>query len=82
MSFLDLLPLPYLRMSRSLSPDSPDLHDLMLDFQSSLDHLGEQILALEATQARIGTVSMIHPLNLPLPLLSKARHAPRLHLPI
>src|SRR6266545_5744507 len=59
MSFLDLLPLPYLRMSRSLSPDSPDLHDLMLYFQSSLDHLGEWILALEAMQAHIGTVSMM-----------------------
>ena len=45
-------------MSRSLSPDSPDLHDLILGFQSLLDHLGEWILALEAAQARISTVSM------------------------
>jgi len=31
----------------------------MLGFQSSLDHLGEQILALEAAQARISTISMM-----------------------
>ncbi len=43
-------------MSRS---PSPDLHDLMLGFQSLLDHLGERILALEAAQAHIGTVVMM-----------------------
>jgi len=43
-------------VSRSLSPD---LHDVLLGIQSSLDSLAERILAIEsADQARIGTVSM------------------------
>ncbi len=70
MSFLDLLPPPYLRMSCSLSPNSPDLHDLMLDFQSSLDHLGEQILTLEAAQAHISTISIMPAPPQPLPSAS------------
>ena len=42
----------------SRSP-SPDLHDVLLGIQSSLDSLAERILALEsADRARIGTVSM------------------------
>ena len=56
--FIQAPPLPYLRMSHSLSPSSPDLRDFMLGFQSLLDHLGEWILALEAAQAHIGSVSV------------------------
>ena len=42
----------------SRSP-SPDLHDVLLGIQSSLDSLAERILAIEsADRARIGTVSM------------------------
>jgi len=42
----------------SRSP-SPDLQDVLLDIQSSLDSLAERILAIEsANRARIGTVSM------------------------
>ena len=43
----------------SCSP-SPDLHDVLLGIQSSLDSLAERILAIESADwARIGTVSMM-----------------------
>jgi len=39
---------------------SPDLHDILLGLQSSLDSLAERILAIEsADRARIGTISMM-----------------------
>ena len=42
----------------SRSP-SPDLHNVLLGLQSSLDSLAERILAIESTNwARISTVSM------------------------
>ena len=61
-------------MSRSMSPSAPDLTNLLMGLQSSLDHLGERILALEsANQARISTVSMTPTSRIPLPTKGKAR---------